>query len=227
MKAFKGLGGTYAMFRILCRALGLDPGKVDFSEFQKADVREKTAKYTFVTATDGNHGKGVSWASRLFGAHAYVYMPKGTVKAREEAVRQAGPAEVTVTDWNYDDTVNYAKKMSEEHGWFLIQDTSWDGCEEIPGWIMDGILPWRRRRRSRSRQRERFRPMCFCRQASAPWRGCRGISCKPLRGEGTEDHDRGTGRGGLYFQIRGSGGTLLGGRSAGDHHGGIKLRNTV
>ena len=44
MKAFKGLGGTYAMFRILCRELGLDPGKVDFSEFQKADVREKTAK---------------------------------------------------------------------------------------------------------------------------------------------------------------------------------------
>lgn len=69
MKAFKGLGGTYAMFRILCRELGLDPGKVDFSEFQKSDVREKTAKYTFVTATDGNHGKGVSWASGLFGAH--------------------------------------------------------------------------------------------------------------------------------------------------------------
>ena len=34
MKAFKGLGGTYAMFRILCRELGLDPGKVDFSVFQ-------------------------------------------------------------------------------------------------------------------------------------------------------------------------------------------------
>ena len=102
---FKGLGGTYAMFRILCRALGLDPEKADFSEFRKTEVREKTAKYTFVTATDGNHGKGVSWASELFGAHAYVYMPKGTAKAREDAVRQAGPAEVTVTDWNYDDPV--------------------------------------------------------------------------------------------------------------------------
>ena len=33
MKAFKGLGGTYAMFRILCRELGLDPGKVDFLGF--------------------------------------------------------------------------------------------------------------------------------------------------------------------------------------------------
>lgn len=35
MKAFKGLGGTYAMFRILCRELGLDPGKVDFRNFRK------------------------------------------------------------------------------------------------------------------------------------------------------------------------------------------------
>ena len=207
MKAFKGLGGTYAMFRILCRELGLDLGKVDFSEFQKADVREKTAKYTFVTATDGNHGKGVSWASGLFGAHAYVYMPKGTVKAREEAVRQAGPAEVTVTDWNYDDTVKYAKKMSEEHGWFLIQDTSWDGADRGSGRDSD--------------------PCVFAGRRRLHGGGCRRISCKPLRGESAEDHDRGTGRGGLYFQIRGSGGTLLGGRSAGDHHGGIKPRNTV
>ena len=84
MKAFKGLGGTYAMFRILCRELGLDPEKVDFSEFQKEETREKTAKYTFVTATDGNHGKGVSWASGLFGARAYVYMPKGTGEICEE-----------------------------------------------------------------------------------------------------------------------------------------------
>ena len=98
-------------------------------------------------------------------------MPKGTVKAREEAVRQAGPAEVTVTDWNYDDTVKYAKKMSEEHGWFLIQDTSWDGYEEIPGWIMDGYLTMASEAAEQTEERERFRPMCFCRQASAPWRG--------------------------------------------------------
>lgn len=140
MKAFKGLGGTYAMFRILCRELGFDPEKTDYSEFQKESVKEKTAKFTFVTATDGNHGKGVSWAAGLFGCRAFVYMPKGTVRARKEAIRNAGPAEVTVTDWNYDETVRYAKKMSEKNGWFLIQDTSWDGYEEIPGWIMEGYL---------------------------------------------------------------------------------------
>lgn len=35
MKAFKGLGGTYAMFRILCRELGLDPKQIDFSERER------------------------------------------------------------------------------------------------------------------------------------------------------------------------------------------------
>lgn len=35
MKAFKGLGGTYAMFRILCRELGLDPGRLFFRSSRK------------------------------------------------------------------------------------------------------------------------------------------------------------------------------------------------
>ena len=33
LNAFKGLGGAYAMFRILCRRLGLDPEKADFGTF--------------------------------------------------------------------------------------------------------------------------------------------------------------------------------------------------
>ena len=67
LKAFKGLGGTYAMFRILCRELKMDVEKADFRDFQKKDQREKAGKITFVTAMDGNHGKGVSWAAGLLG----------------------------------------------------------------------------------------------------------------------------------------------------------------
>lgn len=140
LKAFKGLGGTYAMFRILCGLLGLEPEKTDFRDFQKTDIREAATKFTFVTATDGNHGKGVSWAAKLFGCQAHVYMPKGSSLQRADAIRGAGPAKVTITDMNYDDTVQFAKTMSEDNGWFLIQDTAWDGYEEIPGWIIQGYL---------------------------------------------------------------------------------------
>ncbi len=53
------------MFRILCRRLGLDPEKTDFGTFQEAEIRERVSQITFATATDGNHGKGVSWAAKL------------------------------------------------------------------------------------------------------------------------------------------------------------------
>ena len=140
LNAFKGLGGAYAMFRILCRRLGLDPEKTDFGTFQEAEIRERVSQITFATATDGNHGKGVSWAAKLFGCSARVFMPKGSSPARAQAIRKAGPAEVEITDENYDGAVKMARKKSEEQGWILIQDTSWKGYEEIPLRIIQGYL---------------------------------------------------------------------------------------
>ena len=53
---------------------------------------------------------------------------------------KVGPAEVEITDLSYDDTVKYALEMSKKYGWILIQDTSWDGYEKIPTWIIQGYL---------------------------------------------------------------------------------------
>ena len=92
LNAFKGLGGSYAMFRILCEKLGLDYKNIDYRYFQKEEVRKQCAKIHFVTATDGNHGKGVSWAAKLFGCNATVFMPKGSVEARRVAIEEAGNA---------------------------------------------------------------------------------------------------------------------------------------
>ena len=138
LKAFKGLGGIYAMYRIICRELGLDPETVTFSTLLEEPWQEKIRDMTFATTTDGNHGKGVSWAAGVFGCKAYVYMPKGTVPVRARAVRDAGNAEVTITDMLYDDCVIDTKNRAERNGWFLIQDTAWPGYEQIPTWIMQG-----------------------------------------------------------------------------------------
>ncbi len=140
LNAFKGLGGSYAMFRMLCEILNLDPEKTQLSDLLRGEAKEKIREITFVTATDGNHGRGVSWAAGLFGCKAYVFMPAGSAKARAEAIRDAGPARVTITNMNYDDTVNYALEQSEKNGWYLIQDTAWDGYEKIPAWIIQGYL---------------------------------------------------------------------------------------
>lgn len=138
LKAFKGLGGIYAMYRIICRELGLNPETDTLDMLQKDPYQARIQKMTFVTTTDGNHGKGVSWAAGVFGCKAYVYMPKGTVSIRARAIREAGNAEVTVTDLLYDDCVAYTRSLAEQNGWFLIQDTSWSGYEEVPTWIMQG-----------------------------------------------------------------------------------------
>ena len=138
LNAFKGLGGSYAVFRTLCDRLGMDPKTAVFSDFLADGVREKCREITFVTATDGNHGKGVAWAARLFGCSSHVYMPAGSVEIRRQAIEDAGAETVEITDLNYDKAVALANSMAETHGWILVQDTAWDGYEDIPSWIVQG-----------------------------------------------------------------------------------------
>ena len=138
LKAFKGLGGLYALTRVVCDKLGLDIGSISFADLQKKEFRDRIGKMVFVTATDGNHGKGVAWAAGKLGCCAHVYMPAGSSEFRAEAIRRAGRAEVSVMETGYDDTVRYAAAMAEKNGWYLIQDTSWDGYEKIPSWIIQG-----------------------------------------------------------------------------------------
>ena len=140
LNAFKGLGGSYCMFRILCERFGLDPSRTDYSAFQEEHIRKECSGITFVTATDGNHGKGVSWAAGMFGCKARVFMPKGTVEARRRAIEDAGSAVATITEWNYDRTVQYAASLAKQNGWILIQDTAWEGYEQYPTWIIHGYL---------------------------------------------------------------------------------------
>ena len=140
LNAFKGLGGSYAMFRILCEKLGLDYKNIDYRYFQKEEVRKQCAKIHFVTATDGNHGKGVSWAAKLFGCNATVFMPKGSVEARRVAIEEAGNATAQITEFNYDQAVEHSWELALKNGWILIQDTAWDGYEQYPEWIIDGYL---------------------------------------------------------------------------------------
>lgn len=138
LKAFKGLGGIYALFQVICEKLSIDAHITKFSDLKKAEWREQISDMIFVTATDGNHGKGIAWAADQLGCRSYVYMPKGSSGNRAQAIRKAGKAEVTITDMDYDDTVRYAEKMSETHGWILVQDTSWPGYEKVPSWIIQG-----------------------------------------------------------------------------------------
>ena len=134
LKAFKGLGGGWAIYKVISRELNLNNPTLDEIFKHRAELSEMT----FITTTDGNHGKGVSWAAGLFGCKSYVYMPRGTVEVRAQAIRDAGSATVKIADMNYDDCVKYTARLAAENHWHLIQDTSWTGYEKIPAQIMLG-----------------------------------------------------------------------------------------
>lgn len=138
LNAFKGLGGIYALSRVICEKLGLDINEIEFSEFKKPEIKEILSNFVFITATDGNHGKGVAWAAKQLGCKTYVYMPHGSSENRAQAIRDIGNAEVIITKMGYDDTVRYAAQKSDTMGWMLIQDTSWSEYEKIPTWIIQG-----------------------------------------------------------------------------------------
>ncbi|MCH6265898.1 diaminopropionate ammonia-lyase [Neobacillus citreus] len=137
LNAFKVLGGSYAVGKYLAEKLNVDISELSFEKLRSNEVKEKLGSITFVTATDGNHGRGIAWAANQLGQKSVVLMPKGSSEIRLNNIQKEG-AEAYITDLNYDDTVRLASQNAEENGWVLVQDTAWDGYEKIPTWIMQG-----------------------------------------------------------------------------------------
>lgn len=137
LNAFKVLGGSYAIGKYLSQKLGKDMSELPFNVLISDEIKKQLGDVTFVTATDGNHGRGVAWVANKLRQKSVVYMPKGSAQMRFDAIAREG-ADVTITDLNYDDAVRLANKGAQEHGWIMVQDTAWDGYEEIPLWIMQG-----------------------------------------------------------------------------------------
>ena len=116
LPAFKVLGASWACHRVLQRRPGA----------------------RLVTATDGNHGRAVARMAAHFGVGATVLVPR--VMTAEAAARIAGEgADVVRVDGDYDETVRRAADLvAEDPSRALVQDTAWEGYEEVPAWIVEG-----------------------------------------------------------------------------------------
>ena len=138
LNAFKVLGGSFAMGRYIAQQMGRDVGEMTYEYLTSPAFREEFGQATFFTATDGNHGRGVAWAANKLGQKAVVHMPKGSSQSRFDNIAKEG-AQVTIEEVNYDDCVRIAaaEAAETEHG-VVVQDTAWEGYEEIPAWIMQG-----------------------------------------------------------------------------------------
>lgn len=119
LQAFKALGASWAISRVI--------------------EQNRGRELTFVTATDGNHGRAVAWGAARLGHASVVYLPREASNARVEAIVELG-ARACRIEGTYDDAVERARIDAEVNGWTLLQDTAWEGYEEVPGQVMQGYL---------------------------------------------------------------------------------------
>lgn len=138
LNAFKVLGGSYSMAKYVAQKTGRDISEITYEVLISDELRQEFGQATFFTATDGNHGRGVAWAAKRLGQKAVVFMPKGSTKTRFDNIAAEG-ASVTIEDLNYDDCVRKAvEEAAKVENGVVVQDTAWEGYEEIPAWIMEG-----------------------------------------------------------------------------------------
>lgn len=137
LRSFKVLGGSYAIYQIVKKKLGVTDRELSFEELTGGSLREQLGDIVFAAATDGNHGRGVAWSAAQMGFRSVIYVHKLTSRSRIQAIEGVG-AKVVVIDGNYDDAVRQVYQDAQQHGWQVVSDTAWEGYEEIPQWVMQG-----------------------------------------------------------------------------------------
>ncbi len=138
LNAFKVLGGSYAIGKIIEERTGIPLSELTYERLCSDEIKKKTGSMTVLTATDGNHGRGVAWTAGRLGIRCIVKMPAGSTVSRLENIANEN-AEAAIEDANYDECVRMIAALAEEiEGSVIVQDTSWEGYEQIPEWIMQG-----------------------------------------------------------------------------------------
>jgi len=124
VNAFKILGVRYAVHRL----------------------GDAAARRGLVCATAGNHGRAVARVAKQKGVPCTVFLPQArtgspleqrTRAARVAAMRHDG-ADVVELPVTYEGAVAHAAAFAAQAGGTVVSDTSWDGYDEIPRWIMAG-----------------------------------------------------------------------------------------
>ncbi|MDN5895364.1 MAG: diaminopropionate ammonia-lyase, partial [Nocardioides sp.] len=132
LPAFKVLGASWAVARIVTARTG--------AETKLPALRAAVAEggLRLVTATDGNHGRAVAHMAKLLSLESTVFVPAVMTEEAAGAIAAEG-AEVIRTDLDYDATVATAAQFAaQEPDRELVQDTAWDGYEQVPAWIVEG-----------------------------------------------------------------------------------------
>ncbi|MCQ2752526.1 MAG: diaminopropionate ammonia-lyase [Coriobacteriales bacterium] len=137
LNAFKVNGASFAMGTYIASRINKDINDMNYEEMVSPAVKKELGELTFITATDGNHGRAVAWTANKLGQKAVVYMPKGSSEERLNNIKAEG-ADASILQLSYDDCVRKAQSDAQKNGWILVQDTALEGYTDIPTKIMQG-----------------------------------------------------------------------------------------
>ena len=99
LNAFKCLGGSFCIANYVAQKLGIPIDVLSYNRLISPEIRDRLGDMTFVTATDGNHGRGIAWTADRLGVRSVVFLPKGSSAERLNNIRALG-AEAAITEKN-------------------------------------------------------------------------------------------------------------------------------
>ncbi len=134
LPAYKVLGASWATIRLLEERHPALRGWRDIAELRGRLTG--LPRLTLVSATDGNHGRGVARVARWLGFEAEIYVPAGTKAPRIEGIESEG-ARVIEVPGTYDETVARAAR-ADGADVLLLQDHGWPGYERVPALVAEG-----------------------------------------------------------------------------------------
>ncbi|KAK3300643.1 tryptophan synthase beta subunit-like PLP-dependent enzyme [Chaetomium fimeti] len=159
LPSFKILGASWAVYRAVAAALGIDaisnllspskPPQKNGPPFDPltslgAAARAAGRRLTLVTCTEGNWGRAVARMAAYVGVAVVVYVPAHVPEATRGLIRGEG-AEVRVVEGDYDDAAGAARRAAGEGGGegggdgaVLVMDIGWEGFEVVPQWVVEG-----------------------------------------------------------------------------------------
>lgn len=127
LPAFKILGASWGINKAIIAKCGL-PEDAGLGEVGAAARAHGVKLYA---ATEGNHGRAVARMAKTFGIESVIYVQRYMISSTQDLIRGEG-AEVIVVQGDYDFAVQEAAREAKLTSGILVQDTAFEGYEEIP-----------------------------------------------------------------------------------------------
>jgi diaminopropionate ammonia-lyase len=134
LPSFKALGASWAGYQLLARRV---PEVGSWATIEELRARlAAIGHFTFVSGSQGNHGRALAWFAAQLHQSARIYLPRGVAREVEEEIAGGG-AETVVVDGDYDHAVGAAAASAGAND-VLVSDVARSEGDLGPSLVIDG-----------------------------------------------------------------------------------------